>query len=108
MEELELVCEGRSYKVSMTASVAKAFKKVDAKERARIIKWMNRFADDGAEFLDAEKLKHEGKYPLGNRAGTEVAIFAFKAWQVRVCGGARRGQPLHCNRNRRQQKADKG
>lgn len=75
----------------MTAQVAKQFAKVDARERARCQKWMSFFAEDGHDFLDDKKLKHEGKYPTGQKSGTKVSIWAFKAWQVRVYGGVAKG-----------------
>lgn len=87
MKELDKVCEGAKFTIWVTHAVAKALRKVPAKERARLLAWMQRFANDGFEYLDTEKLKHEGKFPVGDRSGTSVAIYAFKAWQVRVCGG---------------------
>jgi hypothetical protein len=87
MDDLIEVCVGKRYRVSMTPAVAKKFEKVDAQQRARCQKWMSRYADDGGEFLDDEKFKHEGKFPTGDKAGTKVAIWAFKARQLRIYGG---------------------
>ena len=87
MNELIEVCAGKSYKVLMTPAVHKHFGKADPKARARCQKWMKFFADDGHEFLDAEKLKHEGKFGTGHKNGNKVSIWAFKAWQLRVYGG---------------------
>lgn len=86
MSELIEVCSGRQFKVLMTAAVAKQFGKADAKERARCQKWMKFFADDGFDLLDDQKLKHEGKFSTGERSGTKVPVWAFKAWALRVYG----------------------
>jgi hypothetical protein len=45
------------------------------------------FAQDGAELLDKTKFRFEDRLPAGDRRGTQVAIYAFKAWQLRVYGG---------------------
>ncbi|KAB2708307.1 hypothetical protein [Brucella intermedia] len=87
MSELKLICKGRHCKVFFTRQVDKQFAKADANQRARIRKWMQFFADDGHELLDTGKFKHEGKFSTGQRNGTTVSIWAFKAWQVRVYGG---------------------
>ena len=110
MEELEFVCEGRSYRVSMTKPVAKAYRKIDADRRARLMRWMKRYAEDGFEFLDPEKFMREGKFSVGDRAGSEVVIFAFKAWQVRVVGGVVQGSHFIASEidvSKKQDKADR-
>lgn len=87
MDDLIEVCAGKRYKIAMERHVAKQFKKADIKEQARCLKWMKFFADDGFDFLDNEKLKSEGRFATGNKAGTRVTVWAFKAWQLRVYGG---------------------
>lgn len=91
MDDLITVCRGKSFKVMMTKSVSDQFVKVDARERARCQKWMERYAEDGHANLDAEKFKHEGRFTVGDRAGTKVAIYTFKAWAIRVYGGVVKG-----------------
>ncbi len=87
MDKLVPACEGKRFTVSMTVEVAKSFSKVAAKERARCLEWIRRYADDGHELLDSTKLRNEGKFALGDKAGTHVSVLAFKAWQVRLYGG---------------------
>ncbi|GES45813.1 hypothetical protein RsS62_50650 [Rhizobium dioscoreae] len=87
MEDLIEVCVGKRYRVMMTPQVAKKFEKSDARQRSRCLQWMKRFAEDGDEYLDDEKFKFEGRFSTGQKAGTKVAISAFKAWQLRVYGG---------------------
>ncbi|KAA0698522.1 hypothetical protein DTW90_11995 [Neorhizobium sp. P12A] len=87
MDDLIDVCAGKRFKVKMTPEVAKKFKQADPKQRARCLKWMEFFAEDGQDNLDKEKLRHEGKFSTGEKSGTKVAILAFKAWQLRVYGG---------------------
>lgn len=91
MDELIEVCVGRRFRVSMTRRAYKMYVKADAKARARCEKWMKSYAHDGHEFLDDTKLKHEGKFPCGKPGGTDLAILAFKAWQLRVYGGVVNG-----------------
>jgi hypothetical protein len=87
MDELVRVCEGKQFRVSLTKEVAAQFEKIDARERARCLKWMRLYAEDGHTLLDNEKLKNEGKFPVGDKAGSQVTVLAFKVWQVRVYGG---------------------
>lgn len=75
----------------MTRKVHKVYLKADAQQRARCEKWMRFFADDGHENLDDKKLKYEGKFPAGKPGGTDLGIWAFKAWQLRVYGGVVNG-----------------
>lgn len=86
MADLIEVCSGAKFKVLMTAQVNKQLKKADRKQIARCQIWMKKFCDDGFDFLTPEQLKHEGKFSVGDRKGTYVAIYAFKAWQLRIYG----------------------
>jgi hypothetical protein len=54
-------------------------------------KWMGFYAEDGGDTLGETKFKFEGRFPLGDKAGTEAAIFAFKAKNLRVYGSLRNG-----------------
>ncbi len=87
MDDAVEVCSGKRFKVVMTAAVHKEFCKADAKERARCLKWMQFYADDGVEYLDKGKFRFEDRLSLGDKKGTLVPIYAFKAWQLRVYGG---------------------
>lgn len=87
MRDLIDVVIGRRFRVSMTRQVQKTYLKGNAQHRFRCEKWMRFFADDGHELLDDQKLKREGKFPSGQRGGTDITIWAFKAWQIRVYGG---------------------
>lgn len=91
MDKLIDVSVGERFRVSMTPHVHKQYQRADAKARARCEKWMRFFAEDGHEYLDDKKLKHEGKFPSGKPGGTDLAIWAFKAWQLRVYGGVVNG-----------------
>lgn len=86
MADLIEVCSGSKFKVWMTPQVAKHLRKADVKQLARCQFWMKKFAEDGFEFLTPEQLKHEGKFSVGDKRGTQVAIYAFKAWQLRIYG----------------------
>lgn len=86
MTDLIEICSGTKFRVLMTASVEKHLKKADKKQLVRCQMWMKKFSDDGFDFLTNEQLKHEGKFSVGDRKGTHVAIYAFKAWQLRIYG----------------------
>ena len=85
----ELVCKkrGRRYSVWMTKKVEKAFQKSDAQQQARILKHMERYANDGPEYLIETQFKREGKFPTGGKKGGKIAVDVFKAYQLRVYGG---------------------
>lgn len=87
MDDLIEVVVGKQFSVFMTRAVAKRFDKIDAERRARCLKWMKCYADDGHEYLDDSKLKYEGRFSTGSKSGTKVGIWAFKVRQVRVYGG---------------------
>lgn len=91
MQKLKLVRNGKRFKVSLTEEVSEAFAAADAKERARCLKWLEMYAEDGPQFLDKTKLRNEGRFSIGDRAGTVVAVLAFKAWQLRLYGGVVQG-----------------
>lgn len=86
MEDAIEVCSGKRFKVVMTAAVHKQFCYAEAKERARCLKWMKFCADDGHDHLDKGKFRFEARLPAGDKKGTQIAIYAFKAWQLRVYG----------------------
>lgn len=87
MDDLIEVVVGKQFSVFMTRAVAKRFDKIDAERRARCLKWMKCYADDGHEYLDDSKLKYEGRFSTGSKSGTKAGIWAFKVRQVRVYGG---------------------
>lgn len=91
MGDVVEVCAGAFCKVVMTRQVHKAFRKAPADARARVEKWLGFYSEDGRDALDDTKCKFEGRFPLGDKAGTEVAILAFKAKQLRLYGSLRNG-----------------
>lgn len=91
MGDVVEVCAGAYCKVVMTRPVHKAYKKVAAGDRARCEKWMGFYSENGREALDDTKCKFEGRFPLGDKGGTEVPILAFKAKSLRVYGSLRNG-----------------
>ncbi|TDK35214.1 hypothetical protein E2F50_13225 [Rhizobium deserti] len=86
MTDLIKVCSGRKFDVMMTGQVERHLKKADRQQLARCQKWMQKFCDDGFEFLTNEQLKFEGKFSTGDKRGTQLSVYAFKAWQLRAYG----------------------
>ncbi|NTG19408.1 hypothetical protein G6L00_03055 [Agrobacterium rhizogenes] len=87
MDDLKEVFSGKRFKVMMTLEVYEQFQSAETDRRARILKWMKFYADDGHELLDNDKFRYEGKFSTSDKSGTKVSIYAFKAWQTRVYGG---------------------
>ena len=87
MPDLVRLYEGERYSVWMTRAVCKEFDKVEPRYRARCEALMKKFADRGHEAFTEEQFKIQGRFSIGDRKGTKVAISAFKAFQLRVYGG---------------------
>jgi hypothetical protein len=79
-----LVVHGKTYTVWVTSAVHKELKKADKRMAAAIQENMQLFAD-GHPLLNT-KMANERRCPTGHRAGHQVMIFAFKAYQLRVYG----------------------
>lgn len=67
MDGTVAVCSGKHCNVVMTTAVEKEFCKADAKQRARCLEWMKRYAEDGRKLLDKQKFRHEGRFSTGAR-----------------------------------------
>lgn len=87
MPARELFCDGDHCSVWMTPKVRKAFGKAEARFRARCEKLMKRFAARGPEVLIETQFKFQERLTTGGQKGAKVAIYAFKAYQLRVYGG---------------------
>lgn len=82
------VIDGRRFRIRMTSGCYRQYRTADARKRANIERWMKLIADHGADAInDDEKFRFEGRYPDGTLSGRRVAIYAFKAWSLRVYGG---------------------
>jgi hypothetical protein len=79
------VAQGPDSTVAMTQSVYKTFSMVAAKARARIKRPMEKYAEEGPRHLNREQFRLEMRCPSG-RGSEKVAVYCFKAWQVRVYG----------------------
>ena len=61
--------------------------KAPAKDRRRIERMMKQLAKEGAELLDNDHLKFEGRFPSGLPDGSQIAVYVFRSYQTRVYGG---------------------
>lgn len=84
--DLERVCGGDHCDVWLLKRVAKAFRVLDAKKRARLSELMGILAQDGHQYLPPEKFRFEERFRVGGSAGRDVAVYAIKGWQVRLYG----------------------
>ena len=84
--DLELVCEGDHCDVWLLLRVAKAFRSVDAKQRARILELMRILSRDGKTYLAPDKFRFEERFRVGGASGRDVPVYAIKGWKVRIYG----------------------
>lgn len=84
-DELIEIAEGPRGSVFLTRQVDRVFGNAEPNVRARILRYMNRFAELGQSELNAVNFKFEARLPVG-ASGTKIAIYAFKAWKTRVYG----------------------
>lgn len=90
--ELKLVSQGEHCSVFWTHTVEKELKRLGKdpnkrKEITRCENHMRKFAEDGRSYLNDQKFKNEGHFSVGYQGGGRVAIYAFKAYQLRIYGG---------------------
>lgn len=84
--DLERVCEGNHCGVWLLRRVAKTFRALDAKRRARLMELLRILSQDGDKYLSPEKFRFEKRCHVGGAAGRDVAVYAVKGWQVRLYG----------------------
>lgn len=87
MKGLKHAASGTHCDVWMVASVTKAIRKAPADDRARMKKLIGHLAQYGQEDFNKTQFRHEGKYATGNPGEAKKAVYAFKAYQLRVYGG---------------------
>lgn len=94
MAAYEEIARGKHCRVMMARRVSKEFAKAPAKDRARCLKMLKRFAEDGPETFNREQLRMEGRFPSGKRGSVDIAVWVFKSYQVRIYGGFNAGDFL--------------
>lgn len=80
------VYAGKRFSIVMLKAAYKEYRKADPAQRARCEKWMKTYAEEGPENLDKEKYRFEARLSTGGKDGRRVAVYAFKAWKLRVYG----------------------
>ncbi|WP_193184176.1 hypothetical protein [Nisaea sediminum] len=82
------ISKGEKHSVWLTKQVSKNLEKASPKDRARCLKYMGFFANDGLEYLhlDDTKFKKQGDFSNGKPDGKKIPVFAFKAYQLRIYG----------------------
>lgn len=84
--DLTWVESTRKYAVAMTPAVAAVFRGAGANQRARVLRYMKRYAEDGRKNLHDPVFKFQGRLSDGSGSSKKVAVYAFKAWKLRVYG----------------------
>lgn len=85
-DDLEWIVRGSRYDVAFLRPVAQAFASANPKGRRRVENSARIFGEEGPRGLHTEVYKHEGRFKTGEASGRQVAIAAFKGWQLRVYG----------------------
>lgn len=78
------VFDGAFCEVWLHKSVAKAVRDAPAADRARAHDILRRLSEDGPEQFHDEQFKFEKRVTVGHK---KVAVYAVKAFQVRILGG---------------------
>jgi len=82
-------CECR-FEIWISKKARKAFEKAQAVDRARILRFMKSYCEDGRMYLDADQLKFEERFRVGTRQ-LSVAVYAWRAGQARIYGAEKVG-----------------
>lgn len=92
----------------MITKLMRTFDNLNVREKARLKKWMERYAEDGSKYLDDQKFKNEGRFPSGLPSGERYQVYAFKAWQIRLygCIANKRFVITEIDASKKQNKAD--
>jgi len=88
LADLHVECSGERCTILFMPRVCKGLeKKADAQDEARIRSLMRRYATTTKDVLIDTQFRFEGRFKSGRPDVRKIAIYAFKAHQLRVYGG---------------------
>lgn len=91
MEGFERVATGDHCEVWLSPRAVKVMRKAAAQHRGRCARIMQRFAESGPDDLTDEMFKLEERFGVGP-GSVRIAVFAFKAFNLRVYGAYSRAE----------------
>jgi hypothetical protein len=86
LDELNEIASGPMGRVLVTDRCLKELESATLKARAQIPKSAEKAVTYGFNELPSEKFKFETRFRLGGSKGRDEALYAFKAWKLRVYG----------------------
>ena len=87
-DSFQKVAEGEYCEVWLHKNVVKVIRDAPAGDRARAGSILERLAESGPDNLHDKQFKFEGRYSVDHR---RIAVYAVKAYQLRVLGGWEEG-----------------
>ena len=117
MPETELIkiTEGQYCAVYWTVAVRDELEKLSKNKNkrkflSRCERHMELLSSHGPKDLNAEKFKNEGQFTLQRHSKKQIAVYAFKAYQLRIYGGFVAGRFIctEVDLAKKQNKADRG
>lgn len=85
---------GAYCEVHIADKALKEYRKAPPKDRARVESIIGELAANGPDDLVDTQLKFEGRFPIGGKRGTKLAVWVVKSYQLRVYGGYWNKHPL--------------
>lgn len=86
MSDLSTIKKGKLFEVCTPIGLKKTFDQLEVRQKARLNRLIESYAENGHRYLDEEKFKAEGRFPSGKADGATYMVYAFKAWKVRLYG----------------------
>lgn len=83
-----VVAESDNRRVVMSKGLAKEFKKVAAKDKAKLISWMTIWTEDREGAISTQRFKAQDSFT--DKKGRRVQVWAFKSYQARLYGFIRK------------------
>lgn len=87
LPEYEVVAECDGRRVVMLGKLRKEYKRVERKDAAAVLRWMQIWCRDEVDALPPERFKQQERYV--GATGSVVKISAFKSYQARFYGFSR-------------------
>lgn len=88
LDDYAVVVESGNRRVVMAKGLAKEFKKVTTKDKAKLLSWMKIWAGDCEGAISTQRLKYQDHFT--DQKGRRVQIWVFKSFQARLYGFVRK------------------
>lgn len=88
LDDYAVVAESGNRRVVMAKGLAKEFKKVANKDKAKLLSWMENWTRDREGAISTQRFKSQESFT--DHKGRRVQIWAFKSFQARLYGFIRK------------------